>query len=212
MALRSDGPRLRRFRLGALAGLALLAPVGPRALAHDMHGMQMDDEPEGSRPVRSTREYAVPDVRLVRQDGKAVSLRQEMDDGRPVVLNFIYTTCTDICPLMSSVLEQFQRRLGAEAGKVHLMSISIDPEQDTPARLAEYARRFHAGPGWQHYTGTLDASIAAQRAFGVYLGTKSAHSVVTLVRAAPGKPWLRIDGIVKPDELVHDYRDLIAGG
>ena len=90
------------------------------------------------------------------------------------------------------------------------MSISIDPEQDTPARLVEYARRFHAGREWQHYTGTLDASIAAQRAFDVYRGGKMSHGVVTLMRAAPGKPWLRIEGFVTPDDLVHDYRELLA--
>ena len=90
------------------------------------------------------------------------------------------------------------------------MSISIDPEQDTPARLVEYARRFHAGPEWQHYTGTLAASITAQRAFDVYRGGKMSHTVVTLMRAAPGKPWLRIEGFATPDDLLRDYRELVA--
>jgi protein SCO1/2 len=161
-------------------------------------------------PTRSLREYAVPAVRLVREDGKVVSLPEEMNDGRPIVLNFIFTTCTTICPLMSSVFAQFEHRLGADAEKVHLMSISIDPEQDTPARLHEYARKFHAGPEWQHYTGTRDASVAAQRAFDVYRGGKMSHSLVTLMRAAPGKPWLRIEGWATPDDLLHDYRELLA--
>jgi protein SCO1/2 len=133
-----------------------------------------------------------------------------MNDGRPVVMNFIFTTCTTICPVMSSTFAQFERRLGADADQVHLMSISIDPEHDTPARLVEYSRKFHAGREWQHYTGTLDASIAAQQAFGVYRGGKMSHPLVTLLRAAPGKPWLRIDGFVRPDDLVRDYRELLA--
>jgi protein SCO1/2 len=162
-------------------------------------------------PTRSIREYAVPAVRLVRDDGKVVSLPEEMNDGRPIVLNFIFTTCTTICPMMSSTFAQFERRLGADADKVHLMTISIDPEHDTPARLHEYAQKFHAGREWQHYTGTLDASIAAQRAFDVYRGGKMSHTLVTLMRAAPGKPWLRIDGFATPDDLVHDYRELVAG-
>jgi protein SCO1/2 len=161
-------------------------------------------------PVRSVRDYAVPPVRLVRDDGKVVSLPEEMNDGRPVVMNFIFTTCTTICPMMSSVFAQFERRLGADADRVHLMSISIDPEHDTPGRLLEYARKFHAGRGWQHYTGTLAASVAAQQAFDVYRGGKMSHSLVTLMRAAPGKPWLRIEGFVTPDDLVHDYRELLA--
>ena len=185
--------------------IAILACAASGAFAH--HGE------EGSavdHVARSMREYSVPVVRLVRDDGKLVSLPDEMNDGRPIVLNFIFTTCGSICPVMSSVLSGFERRLGTDARKVHLMSISIDPEQDTPARLREYARKFHAGKEWQHYTGTLDASIAAQRAFDVYRGAKMSHNAVTLMRAAPGKPWLRIEGLVTPDDLIRDYRGLAA--
>src|SRR5256885_9771636 len=78
---------------------------------------------------RSSVTYETPDVSLVRADGKRVSLPQELGDGRPVLLNFIFTTCSSICPLTSRTLEEFQRQLGAEAAKVHLMSISIDPER-----------------------------------------------------------------------------------
>jgi protein SCO1 len=159
--------------------------------------------------TRSMRKYAVPKVQLVRDDGKTVALPDEMNDGRPIVLNFIFTTCGSICPVMSSVFSGFERRLGADAGKVHLMSISIDPEQDTPARLREYARKFHAGADWQHYTGTLEASVNTQRAFDVYRGAKMSHAAVTLMRAAPGEPWLRIEGLATADDLVRDYRKLV---
>jgi protein SCO1/2 len=159
---------------------------------------------------RSTVSYETPPVTMVRADGKRVLLPRELDDGRPVLLNFIFTTCSSICPLTSRTLEEFQRKLGTQASKVHLMSISIDPEQDTPARLSEYAHKFHAGPEWQYYTGTLEASLAAQKAFDVYRGEKMSHTPVTLMRSAPGKPWLRIEGFVTPDELVDDYQKLLA--
>jgi protein SCO1/2 len=159
---------------------------------------------------RSRVSYQTPDVLLVRQDGRTVSLQRELDDGRPVLLNFIFTTCSSICPLSSRTLEGFQERLGADAARVHLVSISIDPEQDTPARLMQYARKFHAGPEWQYYTGTVAASIAAQRAFDVYRGEKMSHTPVTLMRSAPGKPWLRIEGFATPDELLRDYRTLLG--
>src|SRR5882724_13721500 len=165
---------------------------------------------DGAAISRSTVAYETPAVTLVREDGKRVSLARELDDGRPVLLNFIFTTCSSICPLTSRTLEEFQRKLGSEAARVHVMSISIDPEQDTPARLAEYARKFHAGPEWQYYTGTVAASLAAQRAFDVYRGEKMSHTPVTLMRAAPGEPWLRIEGFVTPDELLDDYRNLLA--
>jgi len=204
------GGRFGVLHLAALTVGAVLVLVTPGEFTSAAEDSSSEPHPAASGPTKSIRDYAVPAVRLVRDDGKVVSLPEEMNDGRPIVLNFIFTTCTSICPLMSSVFAQFEHRLGAEADKVHLMSISIDPEQDTPARLTEYARKFHAGPEWQHYTGTLDASIKAQRAFDVYRGEKMSHAAVTLMRAAPGKPWLRIEGFVTPDDLVRDYRKLIA--
>lgn len=160
--------------------------------------------------ARSTVHYVAPEVTLVREDGKRVSLPRELDDGRPVLLNFIFTTCSSTCPLISRTLEEFQHKLGPQAATVHLMSISIDPEQDTPARLSEYANKFHAGPEWHYYTGTVAASIATQRAFDVYRGEKMSHNPVTLMRSAPGKPWLRIEGFVTPDELLDCYQKLLA--
>jgi protein SCO1/2 len=76
--------------------------------------------------------------------------------------------------------------------------------------LTAYAHQFGAGPEWQHYTGTLQASLTAQRAFDVYRGDKMSHAPVTLLRAAPGKPWRRIDGFVTPDELLDEYRQVLA--
>lgn len=194
----------RRSAAGALlvAGLLATATAGSETPADHHH--------DGAPITRATAEYQVPTVTLVRADGKRVSLPAELDDGRPVLMNFIFTTCSSICPLASQTLAEFQRKLGSDAGSVHLISISIDPEQDTPERLSEYARKFHAGPEWQYYTGTLEASIAAQRAFDVYRGSKMSHTPVTLLRAAPGKPWLRIEGFVTPDELLHDYHALLA--
>jgi protein SCO1 len=96
--------------------------------------------------AKYTAEYAAPAVELVRDDGKSVWLPQELDDGRPVLLNFIFTSCSSVCPLASQTFALFQRKLGAESKTVHLMSISIDPEEDTPARLTEYAKKFGASP------------------------------------------------------------------
>lgn len=158
----------------------------------------------------SSAAYRVPDVKLVRQDGTAVSFEQEMNDGRPVVLNFIFTSCEAICPLMTHIFAEFQKKLGADSSHVHLMSISIDPEQDTPARLREYAKRFGAGPGWTFYTGTPAASVAAQKAFNVFRGEKMDHTAVTFLRAAPGASWQRLDGFATPDDLVKRYHALVA--
>ncbi len=126
--------------------------------------------------------------------------------------NFVYTSCTAVCPLLSQTFAEFQNRLGAEAGKLRMVSISIDPEQDTPERLAEYARRYKAGPQWTHYTGTLGASVMLQKAFQAYFGDKMHHRPVTFIRAAPGQPWVRLDGFVTPDDLDKEYRQLVRPG
>jgi protein SCO1 len=155
-------------------------------------------------------DYVVPEVWLVRDDDKKVALTKELGDGRPVVLNFVYTTCPGVCPVMSQVFSQFQSRLGAERSKVQMVSISIDPEQDTPARLREYAMKFSAGSQWRHYTGTVAASVATQKAFDSYRGDKMSHDPLTLMRAAPGKPWVRIDGFATADDLLEQYLGLAA--
>lgn len=181
----------------------------PHAHHHHMMHAAMDhgDMPEATI---TTADYKLPSVKLVRDDGNRVWLPAELNDGRPVVMNFIFTTCTTICPVTSKIFSQFQAKLGGERSQVHLVSISIDPEQDTPTALRDYARKFGAGPDWQYYTGSAEASIAVQRAFDVYRGDKMNHTPVTLLRAAPGKPWMRVDGFVSADDLLRDYRKLVA--
>jgi protein SCO1/2 len=205
----SRGPGEIRARdllfLLALAFAVLL--VAARVVsAHEATGDSTTLPALPNARVVAASQYPVPPVRLVRDDGRVVLLPEELNDGRPVVLNFIFTTCSSTCPLMSQTFAQFDSELGADRERVHLMSISTDPEEDTPARLREYAQKFHAGPEWQHYTGTLEASVAAQRAFNVWRGDKMSHTPVTLLRAAPGKPWLRIEGFVTPNELLQLYR------
>jgi protein SCO1/2 len=192
----------------AAAMIASLAPCASAHSADDPHAQHHHEMMAGT--TRSTVDYTVPPVKLVRDDGRTVSLTDELNDGRPVVMNFIYTTCTSICPLSSQTFSQLQGKLATLRENVHMVSISIDPEQDTPARLSEYARKFRAGPGWQHYTGTLAASTEAQRAFDVYRGDKMSHTPVTLLRSAPGKPWVRIDGFATADNLLNELRNAVS--
>jgi protein SCO1/2 len=196
-----------RVNIAATTAFLMLAmPLALRAAAADMIDPHAVHHPEEALPAvtRSVVDYPVPAIRLVRDDGKHVVLVDELNDGRPVVLNFIYTTCTGICPLASQIFSQLQHQLGPERDRVHLVSISIDPEEDTPARLHEYAQRYSAGPGWQHYTGTIAASTTIQSAFDVYNGDKMGHAPVTLVRTAPGARWVRFDGFATADMLLKE--------
>jgi protein SCO1/2 len=170
-------------------------------------------EPQAARPLkratRSSVEVTLPEIALERDDGKRVSLSTELNDGRPVLLTFIFTKCGTICPVMSQTFSQVQDKLG-EREPVHLVSISIDPEYDTPARLAEYGKKVGAGARWHFYTGTTEASVAAQRAFEAFRGDKMSHTPVTFLRGRAGKPWERIDGFASSDELIGELRQLLA--
>lgn len=190
--------------LSLLAGMAFAdnGPANPGASVNEAHTHHSTGGDSDVR--RSVAQYVIPDVTLVRDDGKAVALPAELDDGRPVVLNFIYTSCTTICPLSSRIFEQFQNNLGSGHEPVHLVSISIDPEQDTPARLRAYATQFHAAHGWDHYSGTLTAVLAVQKAFNAYRGDKMSHSPLTLLRTAPGQLWVRLDGFARADDLMNE--------
>jgi len=203
---------------GARTGLAVLLALGTLVAWPRAHAADDSSDPHAhhhhTMPSSTTRtlvDYKLPDVALVRDDGKPVKLADEIDDGRAVVLSFIYTTCTAICPVTSATIAQLQDKLGSDNAKVHLVSISIDPEQDTPQRLAAYAKRYQAGPNWNHYTGSVEASVAVQRAFGAYRGDKMNHTPVTYVRHAPGQPWTRVDGFASADELLAEYKETAGG-
>ena len=101
---------------------------------------------------------AAPSFVLTDQTGAAFD--SEGLRGRAVLLDFVYTHCTDACPLLSATFAQTQRKL-ADAGllntKVMLVSLSVDPEHDTPTVLAEYAQHFKAETGaWRFLTGDWD--------------------------------------------------------
>ncbi len=191
----------------ALAAACMAGPFAEEVLAQSAPDPHAGHHQMSPGTTRIFAQYSVPQVKLVRADGKTVSLPEELNDGRPVVLNFIFTTCTTICPLMSQTFAGLEKMLGAERDKVHLVSITLDPEEDTPARLRDYARRFKAGPEWQYYTGTVQAIKATEMAFGLNIGNKMTHTPLTLLRIAPGKPWIRINGFATADDLLWEIRN-----
>lgn len=207
-----QGSCLALVLFGALAGGVAWAEHSAAPLnvaATDSHAMH-EHASDSDAIQRSVSPVNVPAVTMVRADGAQVSLDKELSDGRPVVMNFVFTSCTTICPLGSQELSRLQDRLGTDAGAVHLVSISIDPEQDTPARLRAYSRHFNAGSAWQYYTGTSAASAQVQKSFGVYRGDKMSHAPVTLIYAGSGNSWVKLDGFATVDDLYAELKSLRA--
>lgn len=201
-------------RRAAWLQLALIASLGAGLLAPLQAHSKEDHSAHAARAAsglaRSEVRYQMPSVKVVRQDGQRLDFRQAIDDGRPVLLNFIYTSCTAICPVTSQVFSETRERLGANRDAIHVVSVSIDPDFDTQARMAEYAQRFSAGGAWSFFGASQADSVAIQKAFKTYQGDKMNHVPVTFLRAAPGEPWIRLDGFASPTVLVTEIRTLKA--
>jgi protein SCO1/2 len=203
-----DGIQRRRLLGACCAGTALLAARG--ASGHEDHKQKVA-WPGGNRYERSVRSYTIPDVMLVDADARPVRLRELFASDDPVMVNFIFTTCSTICPVMVRVFADVPSRLGAAAKDLRMISISIDPENDTPAQLKSYAKTMGADKRWSFLTGRVQDINNVQRAFGIYSGDKMTHEPLTLIRHAGSRSWVRIDGFANPDELVLEYRKGQAG-
>jgi len=156
----------------------------------------------------SVHDYALPDLTLVDMNGKTTSLLKEVNADRPVMLNFIFTTCTTICPVLSATFAQVQQQLGDARDRVRMISITIDPAHDTPARLHAYAARFSAGPQWQFLTGDPNDIVAVQKAFHAYRGSKANHEPLTFLRGSIDAPWVRIEGLASASDVMEEYQKL----
>jgi protein SCO1/2 len=181
--------------------------AGHQAAAHQHEGHEHHAAMLNQKGyMRTKAEYPVPEVTLTNQDGERVALRQLLAGPKPVLLNYIFTSCTTICPVLSASFAQTQRSLGREAENVRLVSISIDPEHDTPARLSDYAQRFRAADGWELLTGSREDIVAVQKSFDAFRGDKMNHIPLTFLRVAEDNPWIRLEGFPSADELVSEYR------
>ena len=162
------------------------------------------------RYTRIVAHYEAPDVTLISMDGTKIRLAAALQHDGPVILQFIFTTCPTICPVMSSILSASQSKLDADPGKVRMISISIDPEHDTPERLRQYALKFKAGQQWLFLTGSTEDIAAIQKAFDAYRGSKMRHEPLTFLRATSGDQWVRLEGLMNATQLVAEYKLLTA--
>ena len=156
----------------------------------------------GKKKVVATENYKVPDVTLINQNGENVDLKELLNSDKTVVLEFIFTTCTTICPVLSAGFSNLQEELGQDSENVQMVSITIDPEHDTPDALKEYSERYKAGEGWDFLTGSRKDIDSVMRAFDAFVSNKMSHLPLTFLHS-PGKPeWVRILGILSASELV----------
>jgi protein SCO1 len=168
-------------------------------------------EPAASKSITSQAEKYFSDVELIDQDGQKMRFYSDVLKNKVVIINTFFTTCTSVCPPMTRNFEKVQEALGDRLGKeAFLVSISIDPETDTPPRLKEYGRRFHARKGWIFLTGNKENVDWALYKLGQYVEAKDDHTSIVIIGNEPKGLWKKAFGLAKPDELVKIVEDVIA--
>jgi protein SCO1/2 len=155
--------------------------------------------------TRTLENYEVPDVTLINQDNVKVSLRKLLSSDMPVLVDFVYTTCTTICPVLSINFSNFQKTIIEERGTTQLISISIDPEFDTPKAMKAYLKRYNAKPGWDFLTGSRADVSRVLKAFQVYTLNKMNHYPVILLKSPSDRRWVRVYGLIGTSELLVEY-------
>ena len=139
-----------------------------------------------------------PNVELVTQDGKKVRFYDDLIKDKVFAINFIYTRCTDSCPLETAALRKVQKALGDRMGKdVVFYSISIDGDRDKPEELKDYAERFNVGPGWTFLTGRKEDVILLRQKLGMYRSDGQAekalneHGISILMGNEQAGQWIK---------------------
>lgn len=150
-----------------------------------------------------------PNVELVTQDGKKVRFYDDLIKDKVFAINFIYTRCTDSCPLETAALRKVQKLLGDElmGKKVFFYSVSIDGDRDNPAELKEYAEKFNVGPGWTFLTGSREDVTLIRKKLGMYRDDGKAekqlseHSINILLANEHAGQWIKRSPFEEPQSL-----------
>jgi protein SCO1 len=139
---------------------------------------------------------------LTNQDGRQLRLYTDILKGKVVIVNSFYSTCSGVCRVTIPVFKQLQDELGERVGTdVRLVSISVDPENDTPEVLRQYAVGVGAKPGWDFLTGDKETVDQVLHKLGLYTEAKEEHSNIFVVGNEPTGLWKKVLGIAPPYEI-----------
>jgi protein SCO1/2 len=151
------------------------------------------------------------DVELTNQQGQKVRFYSDLIAGKTVVINSFYSTCTGICPVMAGTFKRIQTELGDRLGRdVILISVTVDPETDTPARLRDYAKSIGAKPGWIFVTGKRENVEAALGRLGLRAASKEDHTAVMIIGNEPKGLWKKAFGLARSEDIVKMVDEVVA--
>lgn len=157
------------------------------------------NETETATKAQASDPIHIPDTPVLDQNGKRLNFYTDLVRGKTVAINFIFTTCTTICPALTATFRRVQLDLGEHAGRdVQLISVSVDPTVDVPERLQAFAAKFKAGPGWTFVTGEKSKIDALLKALGASAADKNDHTPMVLIGNERSGYWTRIYGLSPP--------------
>ena len=152
----------------------------------------------------------IPNVRVLDQNGRALDFYSDLVKGQNVAINFIFTTCTTVCPVLTATFRRVQTELEKSQSNVKLISVSVDPTVDTPERLRDFAEKFKAGPGWTFVTGDKIEIDSLLQRLGAGVGNKNDHTSMVLIGNDPSDVWTRTYGLSSPTVLMKVITDTAA--
>lgn len=183
---------------------------GKDEAGHEHHRNHGHPQAQAATAGESLR-VDLPDLALTDQSGASRKLASEVIGDHIVVMDFVYTSCTTVCPVVSAIMAEVQARLGERAGgDVRLVSMTVDPLRDTPARLRDFAARHGAGKQWTWLTGRPAEINAVLKALGTYTPNFEDHPSVVMVGDGRSGRWSRYYGFPDPARLLAQVGELTA--
>ena len=160
------------------------------------------------RPTPKTESYSfnsskIPHARVLDQHGKQLDFYNDLIKGKSVAINFVFTTCTAICPSLTATFRKVQQEARTRGVDVQLISISVDPTVDTPERLSDFAKKFKVEPGWSFVTGDKSEIDSVLQALGVAVTNKNDHTPMVLIGNDVADHWTRTYGLSSPATIVN---------
>jgi len=166
-----------------------------------------------SNATAADRAAPIADVEVRTQADRPMHFYRDLVKGRVVAVNFVFTSCSSVCPLMGVRFAQTQRLLGggADAAGIALISVSIDPATDTPQRLHAWADKMHAAAGWTLVTGAKSDIDALVQSLGASAADPASHApLVLVIDDKHGGFRQRLDGLTEPATLARILRERAA--
>ena len=198
-----------------LAGPGLRAePVQEQSnkAADDPHAQHRQMLHKAKTSATRSIDITLSDTELVTQNGISVNLKSDVVGDKIVVIDFVYTTCTTVCPVLSAILGQVQARLDDRLGsEVVLVSISVDPTRDSPARLKSYSSKHRAREGWVWLTGAKPAVDRVLKELGAYTPSFEDHPSMVLVGDGGSGEWARFLGFPGSGQIMAKIDEFSAG-